>query len=287
MKNNGLLKKQNEKNMLDVLFAQRYYYNIANMLDFINFVILLIICLFNFFEIKSDIIQIFANILLFLFSILLNNLVNKNILLGADLKKYFDYKLFNFKLEDDFQKKCLGLVNDVLNKNIKNYKQQISNDGTSRPPGLKNWYFDENKSNKIDLIKSAQSQNIKWDKNISKIYLKCLIIIFISFLSIYILISMIRNYSILKFIAGFIPLLSLLAYFIQKFKDYISVNKQTGIIENMLHYTNKSKNMLLEIQKKIDDRRRKNFCPPNIIHKVIAKRLHEKEKYINKNLNNY
>ncbi len=278
---NNIFKRQNDQDMLEVLYAQRYYYNKANKLEYMNLVIMLIICIVNFFEIKSTLIQIIVNLVFVLISILITQLVNNNILKGADLKKYLDYTLFNFEVEENFQKNCLGLVHDVITKKKKNYETQINNDGKANPPGLKDWYFNENKTNNVDIIKSLQRQNLYWDSIISKIYLTMLFIIFALLLFLYIIIAHMNDYGVLEIVAGIIPFGDILVYLIIKVKSYILIDKNMGIVTYMLDKASNEED-LIEVQKKIDTRRHINFSPPNIIHKIISKTQHEKYEYENK-----
>ena len=43
-----------------------------------------------------------------------------------------------------------------------------------------------------------------------------------------------------------------------------------------------TKKILLDIQKDIDLRRENEFAPPNFIHKIISKNMHEKIKFVSK-----
>lgn len=278
---NNIFKRQNDQDMLEVLYAQRYYYNTANKLEYMNLVIMLVICIVNFFEIKSTLIQIVINLVFVLINTLIAKLVSNNTLKGADLKKYLDYTLFNFEVEENFRKRCLGLVYDVLTKKKNNYENQINSDGKANPPGLKDWYFNENKTNNIDIIKSLQRQNLYWDTIISKIYLTMLFIIFALLLFLYIIIAHMNNYNVLEIIAGTIPFGNILGYLIIKVKSYILIDKNMGIVTYMLEQASNEED-LIEVQKKIDDRRHINFSPPNIIHKIISKKQHEKYEYENK-----
>ena len=94
---NDIFEKQNEKHMLDILYAQRHYYNIANILDNINILLTFFLCVFDFLEINNPIIKLLVNgvcgVIIFIITHIIKDCVKK----GADLKKYFDYKLYAFE----------------------------------------------------------------------------------------------------------------------------------------------------------------------------------------------
>lgn len=282
MKKNSIFDKQNEKDMLDVLYAQRQYYNIANKLDSINLLLILIVCMFDFFEINNPMIKLFVNGLIALIIYIIAYVTNDYIKKGADLKKYFDYKLYVFNgITKQFEENCRKYIHNILKKNKPDYNQQISNDGKSNPPGLKDWYFDEGETQRLDIIKSTQSQNIKWDKKISTIYLIIVIILVIVLFITYLITCALMKFNIIEFLAGLISFASFFCYLFKKIISYIKINKCVYFAEHLL---NKAKNDadLIEIQEIIDKRRHENFCPPNIIHKIISKSVHEEIEFINK-----
>lgn len=279
---NSIFDKQNEKDMLDILYAQRQYYNIANKLDSINLLLILIVCMFDFFEINNPMIKLLVNGLIALIIYIISYVINNYIKKGADLKKYFDYKLYEFNgITKQFEQNCRKYIHNILKKNKPYYNQQISNDGKSNPPGLKDWYFDEGETKRLDIIKSTQSQNIKWDKKISTIYLIIVIILVIVLFIIYLITCALMKFNIIEFLAGLISFASFFCYLFKKIISYIKINKCVYFAKHLL---NKAKNDadLIEIQEIIDKRRHENFCPPNIIHKIISKSVHEEIEFINK-----
>ena len=102
---NSIFDKQNEKDMLDILYAQRQYYNIANKLDSINLLLILIVCMFDFFEINNPMIKLLVNgliaLIIYIISYVINNYIkNDNKVLvnfknGINLE--FDLSIFSFE----------------------------------------------------------------------------------------------------------------------------------------------------------------------------------------------
>lgn len=279
---NSIFDKQNEKDMLDILYAQRQYYNIANRLDSINLLLIFIVCMYDFFEINNPMIKLLANGFIALIIYIITYFTNDYVKKGADLKKYFDYKLYEFKgITKQFEKNCKKNIHNILKKNKPDYNYQISNDGKYDPPGLKDWYFDEGETQRLDIIKSTQSQNIKWDKKISTIYLIIIIILVIVLFITYLITCALMKFNIIEFFAGLISFVSFFCYLFKKIISYIKINKYVYFAEHLL---NKAKNDvdLIEIQEIIDKRRHENFCPQNIIHKIISKSLHKEIEFINK-----
>ena len=283
MKKTNFFKKQNEKDMLDILYSQRFYYNRVNCLENLSVVLTLFICIFDFFEIKNSIIKIIVNGFMVGVNALLLCFIKKDIVKGANLKKYFDYSLFGFSgITKDFEKECKGFIYDVLSKKRKDYNHQVNNNGKSKPPGLKDWYFDEGKSGEVEVIKSMQKQNLYWDKKISKIYLSFIGVTLILLLCLYVTICILLKFKIIELLAGFIPFISIIIFFTDKIKAYFLIDKNVEVAKFLL---NKAKNIddLVEIQEIVDNRRMENFCPPNIIHSIISKNTHKKIEYINDN----
>lgn len=280
---NNIFDKQNEKDMLDILYAQRQYYNMANKLDSINLLLIFVVCMYDFFEINNAMIKLLINGVIALIIYIITHVTNYYVKRGADLKKYFDYKLYSFNgITKQFEESCRKSIHNILKKNMSDYNQQISNDGKSDPPGLKNWYFNEGKTQILDIIRSTQSQNIRWDKKISTLYLIMIIILIIVLFISYTITCILMNFNVVEFIVGLLSFASFFYYLFKKIISYIKINKFVYYAEQLL---TKAKNDvdLIEIQEIIDKRRRENLCPPNIIHKIISKSVHEEIEFINKN----
>ncbi len=282
MKKNSIFEKQNEKDMLDILYAQRHYYNIANQLDIINLLLIFIVCVFDFFEINNPMIKLLVNGVIASIIYVITHIIKNYIKKGADLKKYFDYTLYSFKgITKQFENNCKKNIYNVLKKYKKDYKQQISNDGKSNPPGLKDWYFDEGETQRLEIIKSTQSQNIKWDKRISTIYLIIVISLVMLLFSTYLITCTLMQFNTMEFVAGLISFVSFFYYLLEKIISYFKINKYVYCAELLLKKAERNTD-LIEIQEIIDKRRHENFCPPNIIHKIISKTVHEEIEFINK-----
>jgi hypothetical protein len=282
MRKNSIFEKQNEKDMLDILYAQRHYYNVANLLDNTNLLLIFIVCTFDFFELNNPMIKLLVNGFMASIIYVIAHVINDYIKKGADLKKYFDYTLYSFKgITKQFENNCKKNIYNILKKQKKDYKQQISNDGKSNPPGLKDWYFDEGETQRLEIIKSTQSQNIKWDKKISTIYLIIVISLVILLFITYLITCTLMKFNTIEFFSGLISFVSFFCYLFEKIISYFQINKYVYCAEHLL---NKAKNDvdLMEIQEIIDKRRHKNFCPINIIHKIISKSVHEEIEYISK-----
>lgn len=277
---NDIFNKQNENYILDALFSQRYYYNLANKLETTYLILLFLACILGSFSINDLLYQFVVNVCLSIIIFVLNLVIVSKIKKGALIKKYIDYELFGFDNDEKSITKAKSYIFDVKNKHLKNYHQQVSNNGNSNPPGLRDWYYNENKESYISQIKSCQLQNISWDNKISKIYISLLIIIFSVMFLIYSIISCINKSELLEFFAGFIPFMNIIWYLVQKSIKYCEINK---IIEEIRFKLQKSvtKKILLDIQKDIDFRRENEFAPPGFIHKIISKKMHEKIKFIN------
>lgn len=278
---NDIFNKQNEEYILDALFSQRYYYNLANKLETVNLILIFTACILGSFSIDSLLYQILVNVGLSIVIFILNHVIISKIKKGAIIKKFIDYELFAFDNDEKSIRKAKEYIFDVINKHLKNYQQQISNDCNSNPPGLRDWYYNENKMGYTSRVKSCQLQNISWDNKISKIYIGLLIGVFSILFLVYLIISCINNNEILVFLAGLIPFMNVIWYLVQKILKYREINKIMDEIKLKLQRKT-SREVLLDIQKDIDLRRENEFAPPNFIHKIISKNMHEKIKFISK-----
>lgn len=283
MQNTNYFFRQNEPKMLDMLYAQRILYNSANILEAVNVCFMFLICVFNFYGISNSWLQIFINILLVAMNKFLFSLENKKIKQGAKIKKYFDYKLFEFDgLSEDFQKECKGYIFTIIDrdKNKEKYLVQVNNNGESTARGVKDWYIDEQKDSEFETIKSMQLQNLYWDKTISNIYLAMLSVLALFLIIIYIVIVGIRGCSILEIVTGLIPFFNIIGYLINKFALYCDIRENIAVAKSILKRATKMTD-LVEVQTLIDERRMKEFTPPDFIHKVISKNEHKKIKFMN------
>lgn len=278
---NDIFNKQNEAYILDALFSQRYYYNLANKLETINLILTFITCILGSFSIDNVLYQFIINVCLGIVIYVLNHIIISKIKKGALIKKFIDYELFDFDNDEKSIENAKVYIFDVINKRLNNYQQQISKDGNGNPPGLRDWYYNENKKSYVDQIKSCQLQNISWDNKISKVYICLLVGIFGMLFLIYLFISCINNCEILNFIAGLLPFVNVMWYLVQKITKYCEINKITNEIKLKIQEPTTRKK-ILDIQKNIDLRRENEFAPPNFIHKIISKKMHEKIKFISK-----
>lgn len=283
MKKANYYLRQNESKMLDMLYAQRVLYNSANILEEINVCFMFSICVFNFLGISNLWLQILINILLVAVNRFLFMLENKKIMQGAKIKKYFDYKFFEFDgLSEEFQKECKGYIFTIINKdkNKEKYLLQINNNGESKARGVKDWYAYEQKDSELETIKSMQRQNLYWDKTISNIYLVMLSVFALFLVIIYIVIVGINGYSILEIVVGLIPFFNIADYLIKKIILYCEIRENMAVANSILKRATKMAD-LIEVQTLIDERRMKEFTPPDFIHRMISKNEHKKIKFMN------
>lgn len=269
---------QNSKEMLDILYSQRYYYNKANKIEIIAIVIMISIGILNFFDFEQPLTKLFMNfILMFINSILFNQIktcTNR----GASLKELFDNKLFVINTNNkNLDKLCKEYIYDVFKKNNKNYYSQIESDVQGNLPGLKNWYEICENKNEIDSILYMQKQNLYWDESLSKKYNLFLNASCLFVFCMFILFAIISDYNPIEMLAGMIYLKTIVEYRYEKHKSYVLINnnmiKCITIMERADSFDD-----VIEIQKMINLRRNENFNPPNILHKIFAKEMHEKVK---------
>ncbi len=133
--------KQNEKDNLILQAAAGHYYNLAEILNYICWLLCVVSIVASFYddEIIAKIIVCIMDTGVVLCGYLLN-VFTKN---AADLRNLFDYRVLLGSDKDISinEKKKLTQLSIVYSKRfMKKCQQQISNSGNDKPAGKKDWY---------------------------------------------------------------------------------------------------------------------------------------------------
>lgn len=277
--------KQNEENILKLLFSARINYNKASKLNNYLWLLSIITGIFsvtNYFDISSENNSIILLVLVII-GIILHYFIKQNTKKGAETKKLIDEILFQFPTE--FSPSSILKIQEgalkIQEKYPKEYNIQIKNRGDSDARGVKDWYEPKETTDFNKSIFQCQKENIFWDKNLLNIYKKLLMsTIFILFG--FLLFDLYNNSLniVLFHIFGFFNFLSILVRDLQSIKTYftcsISMDEKVDILgkNNVINELV----VLKELQDRINERRLLLLIVPDFFHKMNSKKLHKKWK---------
>lgn len=258
-----------------VQYCARHYYNSATLYN--NTVWLLSIfsaIFFNIYIIKDSL----GNYrwLFMTCIIIINGLLNKYMGIcinrAAMCRKYVDYTLFDFSGIDDSEKlEICEYATKVKQHHYSEYKKQIEHTGTDKTKGVKDWYTSITDDMDMETaIKKCQIENQTFDKELTSITLKSIILLIVIIVAIIVLINI--NETILNFIAFLYPFISLI---IKAYTSLTKITKLNNFYNKDNAIFNNSSTSLLERQKIIDDRRLMPVMIPNVIHKIYSNLIHE------------
>lgn len=264
-------KKQNEDKMLELLYYSRKLYNKSSNIFKINIVLILINIILEILNINN----IYSAGVLFIIFLVLEILASNCIKNAAKARNIFDAILFGFD-----KIKCYERIREdaykICSKNKEDFEIQKNNTGRDNPPGLKDWYTENNGINKNEIILKCQIENTKWDKEITNIDIKIFFAIFLILLCIVVIKYF--NRPLHELIKCLFVTIELIWEIIKRIKFYYDYNKNLSNRECLINeFSNNrvSKNNLKSLQKLIEERRSLNLVPLNSIHKKVSEKIHD------------
>lgn len=264
-------KKQNEEEMIQLLYYSRNLYNRSTQI-FIFKIIVLIINIVLLFEQENN---IFLSVLFHVLFILLESVEQICVKNAARARNLFDIILFEFE-SVKYESKLKEKAYIFCRKHKEDYKIQKENVGTDDPPGLKNWYTQNNGKTKNEIIFKCQIENTKWDKKITNTDLVIFIVTLI--LVIFIVGCKYYNRTLSELILALLVGFELIYEIIKRVSLYIKYNKNLSNRELLIdEFSNSriSKKHLKSLQALIEERREMDLVPLNFIHRKVSNYMHE------------
>ena len=280
-KQEKIVRKQNERSMLEYQYAARYYYNHAEKLSALAF-------LFAFFSVLSMMLPEQKNndwscfligfpIVCDAISILLYYFMGKDVQTAALLRNYFDAVILDIDVNeytDSLKRNIKDLTKLAIKKYINYATVQIANTGRDNPPGVKDWYeFSKNYSD-IEVVHECQRQNVWWNRKQLKFRT---IVNAILLIVVLIILGLCINHGIELWRVGICAVSFIITFFDRIVNNikYILVSKEIdGMSENVDFYGNVKQ--IANLQKHIADRRKIPILGINILHQITNKRLSER-----------
>lgn len=277
---NSIAKRQNEDIFLRFQYSARYHYNCAEISNYLvwGFCILnIIISNLPFTWVTSN--KFLVTLFFGLVSLFVENKVKRYVKIGAAMRKYVDYHLFEFPIPDMFngysRDKLIEIVAQVTSKKPKKTAEQIKNSGVDEPRGVRDWYtgINPNEDKAIAIFK-CQKQNAFWDRELSKRYIIISRMIIVGL--VIVLVPIFLERKLVDMLCFLIPLFPLILKVIDEkriIEEYGSISNSIQTLLELPSNTIRSEYLMI-IQDKIDQRRNLIFLTPNLLHKFSAIKLH-------------
>ena len=271
---NNISIKQNEEKMLKVQFAARIFYNKAENLSYLAFVISFLLMFVIF--IPDEYSVWLTKILPFLMQVLCFVILyirDKYIIKASNLRNYFDYFVLNIK-SSNYSNSRVREIYEIAEENYKSrydeFAIQSQNNGESKQPGVLDWYIIKEENNQIDAIYECQKQNIWWNSKMEKFRFKLYSRVLIFLILVLIMIFVSKGF--LEMILSFSAILFLISSQIINWYKYIVISyKISGAVEIL--DLSRNEDGILILQEYLIELRKINLLHINLIHKKNAEIL--------------
>ncbi len=278
-KQEEIMNKQNELDMLKCQFASRKLFNRAEIENYCSTLLSIASILCVFFP-NQLIIPLILDVFILYFSIKAKNHVN----IAAQIRNYFDHVILGLnssRYSDHEIREIYGKVEDLITKNQKECNIQTQNTGRDNPPGVKNWYEFSRQFEGNEVILECQRQNCWWNNRLYEIRLATIFVFSIVIASIiYIAVNIlgISTFQTLICITGSVLKTS------EQFIENIRYYRLSTEINNKLSMPQLSQNIiqLEHLQELICRRRTINVLEINQVHKMLCRHWSEQYERISK-----
>lgn len=271
-------KKQNEDDMIQLLFYSRSLYNNSTRITILKIIVVIINIILSLIQ-KDTVYLSAAFFIIFTILEISEHFCIKN---AAKARNLFDNNLFEFGSKD-YEIEIKEKAYSLCKRHKKSYDIQKVNSGTDNPPGLRNWYSEKEGNNKNEIVFKCQIENTKWDKKITKIDL----IIFIAVLIAVAVLVIFKYYNkeLSELISVIMAGVELVYEIIKRFVVYSVYNINISNRECLINQFSKNKikkDDLISLQYLIEKRREMDLVPLNFIHKKITNYMHDLINRVNK-----
>ena len=285
-----IFKRQNEEDILDLLYSQRVSYDQAEIYNRIGWGMTLLLAIlaigelfFPLWEQAFSMIEIIVALLVFTVDYKTKTLINW----GAETKGLIDSILFDFPIQD--KEKFIEYAIKIKNRNINDYRLQATHRGDENIRGIRDWYTEYNSDDHYKVILNCQKENIWWNVRLVNYYKNIIrILIGISVLFVF---TFIFYFAIKIDLAWGLMILGS-TILIRSIEQLMAVKTYTKAIDHakakveLIEADNNNLNMesLQSLQKSIEENRKSGFLVPSWIHYIFSKHLHKEKKEINERM---
>jgi len=268
-----LLERQNERQPLEIQATARFLYNRSQTIDMIQWIIVLLLPILKIFLIQNLILD-YVMIIWFFLSFFFDYFIDKYADLGSQLKKGFDHYVFGWS--DEIPNNLLRLSNERKARNKSFFAQQISNSGTDKPRGVKDWYTSVQKNmSRDESVKTAINESIYFDKRINNLAFILILIIIVSLVFAF-AVSGLSFYEIL-----FGCFVTFASFTKKLYSTCLNLKKVTDINKNMEKLLDAQEVDLYFLQSEIDKKRSISRTSNKLIYLFQTKKTHEEVSSFN------
>ena len=268
--------RQNEEHLLKIQYASRRYFNDAEKINYLIWLVCIISALMTFLPCDvPEFVRLGIPILLEVSAFVLTYFFEYALKRGAELRNYFDsYVLMidNDKYSETETQRIKEIALSMYERHKSDAEISIRNTGTDVPPGIRNWYEFKNPINdEAHAQYECQKQNVWWNKKMvnNRLVIFSIIAIFlISVLVILLAVFHVNKWAIIVCMAG------LILKFLGRIEDHYKYHKTSISIDTLLAHAEKhlSSDDIHDLQNLINDRRYIQVLEINFIHKFKAKK---------------
>lgn len=274
---NRIAEIQNEESMLATQYCARHCYNFAEILNWISWGLCLIsVVVLNIPEISAWLgtNKAIIGAMITLITILIDSKKKYFVKLGAAFKTLFDYKLFGFETSDKFNgiylEELKSKIGIITTRYPKSFMKQKSHNGTDKPNGVKDWYFNVSPQlTEDEAIRKCQQTNLTFDIPLTQltqnIYMVLIAII------VAVLFALNAEHSLLDAVINLSTMISLIIKVVREIYGIIKLKITLTLIQSLIHRKTLSTS---DIQKQIDERRNADVIIPNFIYAIKRNFLH-------------
>lgn len=160
-----ILRKQNSEGMLKCQYAARKYFNRAEIMNYLSWILALIGSALIFIPGRFHVIILILPAIIDVLTLFLQCIVEQAVKNGAKIRNYYDAKVLGIcdSYSSFEEREIWEKVNSLVNANKDDYAYQSTHTGKNTPPGLKDWYvFPEIYSTPENAVFECQRQNYCW-----------------------------------------------------------------------------------------------------------------------------
>lgn len=275
MINNQIINnRQNEDLLLKIQYASRRYFNSAEKVNYVSWLLCIASAMIIFIPDSASkiismgipaLLEVFALITAFVFSSMLKD--------AAALRNYFDSHVLMI-CEDNYtdirKQKLREIALNAYNKHKKEADINIHNTGRDKPPGVKEWYEFKNTVDDLQAQFECQKQNIWWNKKMVKNRMIVLSIIWLILVSLLVALFILFKSDVLSIVVCAIGIIVKIAERIIEHYHYHEISIRIEAIQSHAE-RELTAEVIKELQELIGERREIPVLEINIIHKLKAK----------------
>jgi len=171
--------KQNESFFLKCQFAARYNFNKAEIMNRLVWLCCFLSAISIFIPNTMTWLVICVPLIIDIIGIILEIVFRNSIANAALLRNYFDAEVLSINTKqysDSEIRKIKSIIEKTCRLHSKKCSEQIKNNGSDSPPGVKDWYEFSHDFLDADVQYECQLQNCYWTDKLRKARVLCFIV---------------------------------------------------------------------------------------------------------------